>query len=296
MQRQRFVFLNHALVAMEQAHISADDSGFLLGDGVFETCGAFAGVPFLLDEHMQRLRASLQFVGITVPEELDALPQIIPAVLQANDLLASAARLRITVSRGAGQEPTFVVTAAAWQPPLGIDSGVELDFTTYPVIASPWCQVKSTSRQMSVLAARARGVRIYDSLQYNTQGALTEGTYSNLFCADSRGLMTPRVEDGCLAGVTRGAVLKIAQRLGVAVREESIRPDDLAAMQEVFLTSSMSGLVPVKGIQLPATIPAAWQTTIHAGTNLQWVAPGPLTLKMRGAYRAWQEDATCQQR
>ncbi len=297
MQRRRFVFLNHSLVPLEEAQISVDDAGFLLGDGVFETCGAFTGVPFLLDHHLARLRDGLRFVDIREPRELQSLPRILSEVLQANDLLASTARVRITVSRGAeAGEPTFVVSAVAWQPPADVASGVLLDFTTQPVVASPWCQVKSTSRQRSVLAARARGVGVYDSLQCNTEGALTEGTYSNLFCVQSGDLLTPPVEDGCLAGVTRAAVLETARALGIDVREQSIQVADLGGMQEVFLTSSMAGVVPVKGLQLPSLLPASWKESVTAGTRLQWFAPGPCTAKIRSAYRARQEEATWQQK
>lgn len=296
MQRRRFVFLNQSLVPIEQAHVSVEDPGFLLGDGVFETCGAFNGVPFLLDEHLKRLREGLQFVGIKAPAALDVLPQTISEVLQANDLRSTKARVRITVSRGADDEPNFLVTAIAWKAPEGLTSGVQLDFATMPVVASAWRQVKSTSRQTSVLAGRARAAGVYDSLQTNTHGLLTEGTYSNLFCVGPNGLVTPPVADGCLAGVTRAAVLEVAQRLGVEVSEESIRPQELADMQETFLTSSMSGVVPVQSVQMPAVIPAEWQATMDANSTLQFVSPGPITLKMLAAYKAWQEEVTCQQR
>ena len=295
MQRRRFVFLNHSLHPIEQAHISVEDPGFLLGDGVFETCSAVAGVPFQLQEHLQRLREGLQFVGITEPEELEALPSIVSEVLRANELLSSTARVRITVSRGPQQEPSFLVTAELWEPPEEVRTGVKLDFTTRPVVASPWCQVKSTSRQTSVLAARAREMDVYDSLRCNTEGVLTEGTYSNLFCVGPNGLLTPRIEDGCLAGVTRASVLRVAQQLGLVVCEQAIRPDDLEQMQEIFLTSSMAGVVPVRSVQLPTTLPASWQTALGAGTELHWAAPGSITLKLRFAYQAWLEEVTCHQ-
>jgi branched-subunit amino acid aminotransferase/4-amino-4-deoxychorismate lyase len=293
MQRRRYVFLNHHIVPIEQAHISIDDPGFLLGDGVFETCGVFSGVPFLLDEHLKRLRDGLRFVEIAPPPALEELSRIIPDLLEANELRAQTTRIRITVSRGAANEPTMVVTAAAWEPPADLETGVQLDFTTLPVVASPWRQVKSTSRQTSVMAGRARGSAIYDSLQCNTQGVLTEGTYSNLFCVSAKGLLTPRLDDGCLAGVTRAAVLAVAHRLGLAVYEQSMRPPELATMREVILTSSMSGVVPVMSLQLPRAIPTEWHAPRDMSTQFEWAAPGPTTVQLRQAYRSWQEEQIC---
>jgi branched-subunit amino acid aminotransferase/4-amino-4-deoxychorismate lyase len=293
MRRQRFVFLNHRLLVAEDAHLSVDDAGFLLGDGVFETCGLWNGVPFLLDDHLERLRAGLRFTEIREPDALGDLRHILDQLVQANGLQDTSARARITVSRGSGDEPTFLVTAAAWSPPAGLEDGVTVDFARDPVLVSPWRQVKSTSRQPSVLAGRRRTADVYDSLLWNLDGVLTEGTYSNLFGVEDSGrLVTPRIEDGCLAGVTRAAVLQVARGQGVAVWEGPVRPADLAPMREIFLTSSMGGVVPVRRGLIPAVPPDEWQAS-PPGSTLEWASPGPVTLRIRTAYREWLKESTC---
>jgi len=296
MRQQRYVFLNDSVLPVEQAHVSVDDTGYLLGDGVFETCGMFDGVPFLLDEHVKRLRAGLQFTQIPEPERLPDLAAILDQVVAANRLQDTTARARITVSRGVADTPTFLVSALAWTPPADLEDGVSLDMVREPVLASPWRQVKSTSRQASVLAGRNRAPGIYDSLMWNTRGVLTEGTYSNLFCVDEAACVrTPRLEDGCLAGVTRAAVLQVAREQGLETRETPLRPADLASMREFFLTSSMSSVVPVRRVTFPEAIPPEWDPRPAAGVQ-EWASPGPVTVQIRTAYRSWLKESTCRPR
>jgi len=295
MRRLPIVFLNHSLLPQKEAHISVEDAGFLLGDGVFETCGLFRGVPFLLEEHLDRLYAGLQFVEIPRPASLSALSQIIEDLVEANGLRDCTARLRITISRGSGGEPTFLVTAQAWQRPAALDAaGVALDFSEYPVQAASWHQVKSTSRQLSVLAARQRSARCFDSLQWNSEGLLTEGTFTNLFIVDGAGnLRTPRLESGCLAGVTRAAVLHVASKLDIASKEVDLAPLDLFEAVEVFVTSSLSGIVPVNILVIPGSSPKQWSPAAVQHPEIELAAPGPITGRIQKAYEAWLEEETC---
>ena len=79
-----------------------------MGDGVFETCGAFGGTPFLLDRHLERLQEGLHTVGIEAPAALSSLSDLIRRVVDANGLQDSIARVRITVSRGVEEVPNQV--------------------------------------------------------------------------------------------------------------------------------------------------------------------------------------------
>jgi len=295
MRQSPLVFLNRSLLSQENAHISVEDVGFLLGDGVFETCGLFRGVPFLLEEHLDRLRAGLQFVEIPEPEFFSSLPQIIQDLVEANALHDCTARLRITISRGAGGGATFLVTAQAWQRPAALDAtGVHVEFTAEPVQASLWRQVKSTSRQPAVLAGRRRRSTCFDSLQWNGEGLLTEGTFTNLFMVDVAGnLRTPRLAAGCLAGVTRGAILHLAQQWNMESMTEDLSPADLFEATEVFLTSSLSGVVPVNRIMLPDPLPKWWGSMVTVPPEVELVAPGPSTRRIQQAYQAWLEEETC---
>jgi branched-subunit amino acid aminotransferase/4-amino-4-deoxychorismate lyase len=129
---------------------------------------------------------------------------------------------------------------------------------------------------------------------WNLDGVLTEGTYSNLFGMDAGGrLVTPRVADGCLAGVTRAAVLRVARQQGVDPLECSLRPTDLTSMNEIFLTSSMGGVVPVRRVLLPSSLPAEWDAMPTGGPTLEWVSPGPVTKRIRTTYREWLKESTC---
>jgi len=96
------VILNGELLRREAARLSVDDHGFLLGDGVFETLRLYDGRPFLVEEHLARLFASMRAVEIQIPWSRDQLLAQIRLLVEHNGLVTGAGRLRLTVSRGSG--------------------------------------------------------------------------------------------------------------------------------------------------------------------------------------------------
>ncbi|MGH9165119.1 MAG: aminotransferase class IV [Acidimicrobiales bacterium] len=261
------VWLDGRVVDEAEATVSVRDHGFTVGDGVFETMRVYAGRPFTLDRHLERLAGSAAALGL-VPPTAEVLAAAVAAVVSTNALLEAV--LRITVTGGPGPMgsgrgdagPTVVVTAGA--------------FTPWPATAAVWVApwprnersavagVKTTSYAENVVAlawAQERGAG--EALVANLAGHLCEGTGSNVFVARGGRLLTPRLSAGCLAGVTRALLLEAG--LG---DEADLTVAELQSADEAFLTSSTREVQPIATVD---------------GRPLQ-AAPGPLTAAAAALY------------
>jgi branched-chain amino acid aminotransferase/4-amino-4-deoxychorismate lyase len=225
--------------------IPADDRGFTLGDGLFETLLAIDGELIALDAHLARLRAGCETIGL--PPPLDAeVARAIEAALAASDGLPRIA-LRLSYSAGSGGRglerppapaPRLVATAAAAPPP-----GRPLKLITASTRrneGSAVSRLKSLSYIDSVLARReARAKGADEALMLNNRGELASAAAANLFWLEGRSLFTPALECGVLAGVVRAALVARA-----GVREVRAGPEALERADAVFLTNSLIGLAP----------------------------------------------------
>jgi branched-chain amino acid aminotransferase len=261
------VWLNGVLADDGEACISPADHGFLVGDGVFETLRWYGGVPFSLDEHLRRLHDGCRTLGITPPAG-DELAGAAHAVIEANAL--GDARMRITVTSGAGPAglargdgpPTVLVVAVPltpWPPTsTAIVSSLRRDER------SPLAGVKTVSLADSVAAfAEARAAGVDEALVLNGRDELCEATTANVFLVIGGTAMTPPVEAGCLAGITREHVLALG-----AV-ERAMERTDIARAEEAFLTSSTREIQPLVAID---------GDPVGDGT------PGPVTTSMARDY------------
>jgi branched-subunit amino acid aminotransferase/4-amino-4-deoxychorismate lyase len=282
------VWVDGRLLPAGGAHLSVFDRGFQLGDGVFETLRVRASHPTELAEHVARLRRSAKGLDIPLPADLDAvLARGIADLLSATGLDGEDgdASVRITISRGAyrarGLLPAVEAVAAtiaiqAWPvvaaSPEHLEQGLHLVASAVrrdP--ANPIVSLKTTSRADYVYArleARRRGAD--DALFLTTDGHLSEGTTANIFLVrvgsdGVRELATPSLDCAILPGTTRSWLLAWAARVGLRPAEGRLTPDDLAAAEEAFLSSSVAGVLPVTrfdGAPIGTGRPGPW--TRHA--------------------------------
>lgn len=269
----RKVWINGVIRDETEARVSPFDHGFLVGDGVFETLPAYTGTVFAMRRHWERMARGSAVLGIEIPgcEDLRAAAN---EVLRVNAL--KQARVRITATGGPsplgsekGNEGSTVVIAAAAMPVWGAAA---------PVATVPFCRnergalsgLKTTSYGENVLAlmeAKKRGAS--EAIFGNTRGELCEGTGSNIFLVRGEEILTPPLDSGCLAGVTRGLVLELAREIGVRVRETPIPFGELQAVDEAFLTSTTREVQPISAID----------------GRLLSRAPGELTARLAAGFR-----------
>lgn len=242
-----------AVVPADQPLLSPLDRGFMVGDGVFDTCAVVDGQAFALTRHLDRLVRAAGAVGLTPPAPETIRGAVATLIAQAPP---GPGRLRITLTPGPTSSrtdgaPTLVVTLAP-EPGARPDGAPAATVVVVPWVRnerSPLVGVKSTSYAENVLAleyARARGGT--EAVMGNTRGELCEGAASNVFLERDGTLLTPPLSSGCLGGVTRELVLEWGRAAGLPVEEATIPLAELATAPHVAITSSMRGIVPVRSV------------------------------------------------
>lgn len=220
------------------ATISPLDHGLTTGDGVFETLKVVAGQPFAVTKHLERLARSAVGLGLPEPDEHEVRAGI-AAVAKADPDLAFG-RLRITYTGGVSplssdrgdSGTTLVVASQPIEPPAPSSAIVTVPWVRNERSAVAGLKTTSYAENVRALAyAKARGGS--EAIFANTVGDLCEGTGSNIFCVYDGELVTPTLESGALAGVTRGLVIAW---FGAVERDVPLAR--LAEADEVFLTST----------------------------------------------------------
>ncbi len=253
-------WLDGDMLPLEQACIPVLDHGLLYGDGVFEGIRFYAGTPFLLGEHLHRLRDSARAIALDLPWDDDELAGITKAVVEAFN--GKEGYVRMIVTRGEG--PLGIDPATCHAPRLIViasrlemvnhasrTNGVRLVIAATrrlpPDGLDP--RIKSLNYLNHVLARiEANRAGADEAAMLNAQGRVAEGTADNLFMVKNGGLFTPPVIDGALPGVTRALILRLAGEMGILACERSLAPYDLHTADECFLTGTGAELISVREI------------------------------------------------
>jgi branched-chain amino acid aminotransferase len=273
------VYLNGSLLPLGQARVSVLDYGFLFGYGLYETIRAYHGRPFRLDRHLERLAGAAGELGIRL--DLASLRRGVLDTVRANGFAET--RVRITVSIGEGTmtpdlrscaSPTVLVLAGEYHPYPAEKYAQGFRAVVSAIrrnSRSPVTFMKSANGMENMLARQeARGAGADEALFLNDRGFLTEASGSNLFLVDRGVVKTPRLGSGILPGVTRAAVFEVAGRVGLPISEVNLRPEQLQAADEAFLSNSLIEVMPLTAV-------GDW--VVGCGV------PGPLTLRIMEGYR-----------
>lgn len=257
---------------------AAGDRAITLGLGLFETMLATEGRLAFPERHGARLTEACRRLGWPEPcAAPPALSRLAAELLERNHLTSGQARVRLTVSGGSGPLNDLSVGAdhSVWltAAPLG-PAPAELAVTLSPWPRnerSPLAGLKCVSYAENVVALdHARRAGCSETLFFNTAGLLCEAATANVFLVGNGALATPDLTSGCLPGITRGVIIDLAARLGIACREAALTAEDLAAAEGVFLTSALRGPVPITRVDtrsLPVApmlpiLRAAWQALL----------------------------------
>lgn len=232
--------------------VPADDRGFTLGDGLFETILADRGRLVLWDEHLARLARGCEALGLPAPGPRDCERAAGAALAQAG-LSTERAAVRITWSAGSGGRgldrppaplPRLVVAAAPASKPSGAAVLATAAVRRNP--GSPTSRLKTLAYLDNVLAREeARRAGADEALMLNTAGEVACAAAANLFWVEGREILTPALSAGVLDGVIRGALIARARAAGLAVREVVAPRSALASVEAAWLTNSLIGVRPV---------------------------------------------------
>jgi branched-chain amino acid aminotransferase len=247
-------WLNGKIVDSADAKVSVLDHGLLYGDGIFEGIRSTDGYVVDLDRHLERLTTSARAVHLALPD----IPHLRDAVLQTLSALGEPdAYVRLLVTRGEGElgidvasckKPNVFCIAGMLRLYAPIGDGVRLVTSSFrrpaPDALDP--RVKSLNYLNNVLCrmeAKRHGAD--EALVLNARGTVAEASGANVFVRLNGEVLTPPTSDGALAGITRGRVLRLLGAANVPCREAVLTRYDLLAAEEVFLSGTGAGIVPV---------------------------------------------------
>jgi len=250
------VFLNGEIIDASDAKLSIFDSGFLYGDGLFETMRATDGRVFRINDHIDRMFASADKLGIKIGGDKKFVYDAVYNTLDANEL--KFARIRLTVSNGpmgpdVEQKPTVLVTATEFQAyPAGFyTDGVRVvlsDFRQNP--ADPLCGHKSTCYSARLIALKdAQKKHATEALWFTTEGKLAEGCVTSIFLVKDGRVLTPCLDTPVLDGIARKTVIDLAGQEGIEAVQQDLFIDDLLEADEVFITNVIMLMLPVTTVE-----------------------------------------------
>jgi branched-chain amino acid aminotransferase len=246
------------------AAIPVLDHGFLYGEGVYEVCRTYHGRPLLFDRHMRRLRGSAEMLALPVPFTDDEALALVTETLTAASLARPGvpgpeAYVRLLLTRGVGElsydpascpRPSVVVIVRPHvETPADIyNLGVRVSLVpivrNHPRSLNPL--IKSNNLLNNALAMQhALKHGAFEAVMRNHRGEIAECSQSNLFLVKSGAAVTPPIDAGLLAGITREFLFEVAQEIGVPMAESLVRDDDLLGADEAFLTSTTREVVPI---------------------------------------------------
>jgi len=269
------VHLNGEFVAPGEARISAFDAAVQHGVGLFETMLASGGGVRRLGEHLQRLARSARRLQLVDSLDVDALGDLVLETVRRSGLAeqSNIARVRLTITGGdlnlrerasAPQRHMpgvlIVCQPATIYPTEMYERGVRVtvaDLRVNPLDPlSGHKTINYWSRLMEVQRAHARGAS--EALVFQVTNHLAGGAVSNVFLAQGGRLLTPiargeedagAIASPVLPGITRLGVLEHAQDMGIEVQRRMLTIDDVIGADEVFVTNSGWGVLPVVAVE-----------------------------------------------
>ena len=254
---EQLIYIDGVFYPKAEAKVSVFDHGFLYGDGVFEGIRAYHGKVFRLEPHIKRLYESAKAIGLVIPVPPEEMSNIVVESCRRNGI--ANGYIRLVVSRGVGDlglnpylcpKASVVCIAATIQlyPAALYESGLDIVTVAtprnHPEALNP--RIKSLNylnNIMSKMEAIRAGVQ--EAVMLNLQGFVAECTGDNIFIFREGKLITPPSTEGALEGITRNAVIELARKKGLDVRQERMSRFDIYTADEMFLTGTGAELIPV---------------------------------------------------
>ena len=270
------------------ATVSVFDRGFLFGDAIYEVARTVGRRPFHLQDHLDRLERSGEAIG------LDVRPLRAPLEAEIARLIAQTPGdeelvIRLMITRGSAPRldiddvegpPVWIVWVkrmARPSPELRRRGMRLMSVEPDALVARISPGVKSNNRQANVMAHRlAREAGFDDGLFVDPVGLVTEGPTWNLFLVRGGTLITPPLERGILAGITRSLVLEHARKLGIPTEEREVPLEEARAADEMFITSTTRGVMPVGALdERTFTLPGPITERVSAALEGDYLPESP---------------------
>lgn len=292
------IWINGQLKPRAEATVSVFDSGFVLGDGVWEGLRVVQGHPCFLAAHLDRLYEGARAIAMDIGLTRGELTNAIYATLAANGM-HDGVHIRLMVSRGVKRTPyqdprvtvgpaTVVILPEFKQPkPETVQAGLNL-FTVhvrrgFPDVQDP--KLNSHSKLNCITACiQATQAGADEALMLDPHGFVATCNSTHFFIV-RRGSLGPEVwtstGDYCLGGITRANVVQVCRDAGIPVFEKNFSLAQVYGAEEAFCTGTFAGVVPVAAVD---------------GRAYEGALPGPMVQRLRGLYQQLvQRDVAAQE-
>lgn len=259
MSSSTFINYNGKIQNASEPIFSINNRAFRYGDGLFETMRMIKGELPLLEMHARRLQAGMKLLKFDNYQVMDSgrMGEEIGILAKSNKIFSNA-RVRFSIFRDDGGLYTpadnyfiFVVEMQRMEEQhydlnkkgllIDIFPGVKKGFNAL----SPFKTINSLPYVLSGIFKKENSLD--ESVLLSTSGHISETTTSNIFFIKNKELYTPDLSSGCIDGVMRKVVIKLAAESGIRVHETQLLPDSLKAADEIFLTNSVKGIQWVVG-------------------------------------------------
>jgi branched-chain amino acid aminotransferase len=255
------IWVNGELVPRERAVVSVFDSGFVLGDGVWEGLRVHAGHPVFLDQHLDRLYEGAKAIALDVGLGRSDVRGAVYETLRAN-AMTDGVHVRLMVTRGVKRTPyqdprvtvgpaTIVIIPEYKQPKREIiDGGIRL-FTVhvrrpYPDVLDPKLNTHSKLNDITA-CIQAYSAGADEALMLDPHGFVATCNSTHFFVV-RRGELWTSSGAFCLGGITRGTVLQLSREAAIPTYERDFSLTDVYGADEAFVTGTFAGIVPVREI------------------------------------------------
>lgn len=246
-------YFNGNFIPKEKIFISPDDRGFLFADGVYEVIRSYNGKLFKVEEHLQRLKRSLNEVHMS-GHSLGNLRDIAIELIDRNGLTAAHTKIYIQITRGAAPRKhvfpdkntplTVYATAAPFQP-LYKEKEKGIKVITLPDNRWGRCDIKSVSLLPNVLACQQAKERGAAEAIFVREGIITEGSHTSVCAVFDGQLVTHPADSHILDGITRKVVLDLCVESDIPFTESAIFEKELKHADELMVLGTTYEILPV---------------------------------------------------
>lgn len=269
-------YVNGRFSPLSEAVVPVEDRGFQFGDGVYEVIRTYGGRPFQLEAHLARLERSAAELMFALPLSLADCRRL---VQEATTRAAyPECKIYIQITRGvaprdhqfpADASPTVVITIREMRSLAEAVRRTGVQAITIEDFRWGRCDIKSVNLLANVLARqKAKEAGVFEAI-FVRQGAVLEGSVSNLFIVDHNELVTAPEGPHILSGVTRAVVLELAREAGLRIREQAPAQSALYDADEAFLTGTTVEVLPLVRID---------------GRSIGSGAPGPVATMLAAQF------------
>jgi len=256
------IFINGKFFTGSRARVTVKDRGFLYGDGLFETLRSFKGSVFMLDPHLNRLFHSMKVLKYDIHYDKEYIKDALKKTITRNGLSGKDAYIKIIVTRGihrgelhfrGGYKANLIIIADALNeyPEKDYTEGIKIISSSIrrTSLGNPIYSHKLLNYFENIFAKdEAYHNKAQEAIFLTGDHLVLEGASSNVFYVKRSTVYTPPLTQNILPGITRQTVIDLCGENRIGIRQKKIHYRDIINADEIFKTSSVAGIVPVKKI------------------------------------------------